>query len=270
MFPRVGVSIEGQGPAAVLLHSSMSSKSQWRKLVLDLRTRYRVIAIDLYGYGGTAWPRFPAEFCLDDEVNLVTSVLDQQLISGEEIHLVGHSYGGAVALHLAERFPEKVRSLSLFEPGSFHLLPPGDPARAELEALRNEVHASLKEGNPHRGAARFINYWSGTSAFGRLPARHQDALARLLPKTLLEFDAIARSPASASYWQMPVPTLLLSGRHSPQAGRNVNSVLADLLPHATSREIAGGHMAPVSHAELVNPHIAAFMRTCDFPQYKAA
>ena len=45
----IGLRVEGCGPPIVLLHSSMSSKSQWRELIESLRDRYRLIAIDLLG-----------------------------------------------------------------------------------------------------------------------------------------------------------------------------------------------------------------------------
>ena len=52
----IGLRVEGCGPPIVLLHSSMSSKSQWRELIDSMRDRYRLIAIDLLGYGESAMP----------------------------------------------------------------------------------------------------------------------------------------------------------------------------------------------------------------------
>ena len=51
-------------------------------------------------------------------------MLARELRPGEKFHLIGHSYGGMVALQLAAQAqPQRVRSLSLFEPIAFHLLP---------------------------------------------------------------------------------------------------------------------------------------------------
>lgn len=268
---RVGVSIDGRGASVVMLHSSMSSKSQWRRLVNTLRGSHRLISIDLYGHGDSEWPHSGATFRLDDEVRLVESVLNREVPAGEQLHLVGHSYGGAVALRLALTNPGRVRSLALFEPGAFHLLPADDPARTELETLRCDVQASLAEHNLNRGAARFIDYWNGPATFDRMPTRRQSCLVRQLPKTALEFQAVARErPCTSAYRRLQMPTCLIAGRHSPQPARSVHAVLGQVLPRAACHEVAAGHMAPVTHPELVNPIIADFVRTFDANLLKAA
>ena len=63
-----------------------------------LAGRFRVIAVDLYGAGKTAaWPQHQP-MLLDDEVALLRSVF---LAAGDRFHLIGHSYGGAIALKAA-------------------------------------------------------------------------------------------------------------------------------------------------------------------------
>src|SRR6185295_16346028 len=125
---RIGVRVEGYGPPVVLLHSSMSSKNQWNELIESLRGSFRLIAIDLMGYGDSAMSPASAGYRLDDEVRLVEGVLSRELRPGEAFHLVGHSYGGVIALQLASQAQaRRVRSLSLFEPIAFHLLPPDAP-----------------------------------------------------------------------------------------------------------------------------------------------
>lgn len=270
MSDRVGVRVDGCGPTVVLLHSSMSSKSQWRKLVESLRDTHRLISIDLYGYGDTGWPCSTRDFGLGDEVELVESVLARHLSDGECFHLVGHSYGGAVALQLALSAADRVRSLSLFEPGAFHLLRTAS-GRAELEALRRDVHTSLAVNDAQRGAARFIDFWNGTGAFAGLSVRRQASLTQLLPKTALDFQAVERErPNVAAYRRLRMPACLIGGRHSPAVARQVLSVLGEMLPRAARHDVAAGHMGPVTHPELVNPVIADFVRAFDSTRSKAA
>ena len=126
-----------------------------------MRDRHRLIAIDLHGYGETSLTQSADCFTLNDEVRLVESVLTSALRTGERFHLVGHSYGGVVALQLAQRQPHRVRSLSLFEPIPFHLLPDRDPGLAELHSVWRQIEASLKSDDACGGAACFIDYWSG-------------------------------------------------------------------------------------------------------------
>src|SRR5262250_2626520 len=100
----------GSGEPVVLLHSSGSSAAQWRGLAERLSGRYRVIAPDLYGYGGTAhWPG-RAPFHLECEAEIVFALLGRVT---ERAHIVGHSYGGAVALHVARLAGDLLRSLTL-------------------------------------------------------------------------------------------------------------------------------------------------------------
>jgi pimeloyl-ACP methyl ester carboxylesterase len=259
---RVGVHIEGHGPAIVLLHSSMSSKHQWSELIERLRGSYRLIAIDLLGYGDSAMSPADAGYSLDDEVRLVEGVLARELLPGERFHLVGHSYGGVIALQLAaHESRRRVRSLSLFEPIAFHLLPAGDPELSLVEQTWHEIETWLKAGDARGGAARFVDYWSGSGAFEQLRAVRQSVLAALVPKVLLEFRAVANQPAGVeAYRRIEAPTLLVVGRWSPEPAQRLTSTLAAILPQATCVEVAAGHMAPITHPELVNPIFERFIR----------
>jgi pimeloyl-ACP methyl ester carboxylesterase len=115
-------------PEPVLaLHSSLSSRSQWRALAAHLGPGYRVVPIDLHGYGANALPANAEAFRLDDEVQLVVARALEALGARTPAHVVGHSYGAAVALTLARTRPEWVRSLALYEPVCFGLLPRDGP-----------------------------------------------------------------------------------------------------------------------------------------------
>jgi len=250
-------------PPIVLLHSSMSSKSQWRELIESLSDRYRPIAIDLLGYGESAMPG--AGYSLDDEVQRVESVLARELKPGEHFHLVGHSYGGVVALQLAAQ-PQLhgLRSLSLFEPIAFHLLPDRDPDLAVVKATCRDIAGKLKSGDAHAAARSFVDYWSGPGAFAQLRESRQDALAALVPKVLLEFDAVADGALNAeAYRRIDVPVCLVAGHWSPEPAQRLTSLIADLLPQANCFEVAAGHMAPITHPELVNPVFERFIRAVD-------
>ncbi|SVD42190.1 uncharacterized protein METZ01_LOCUS395044, partial [marine metagenome] len=106
----------GQGPSVILLPSSASSNRQWRKLVDKLSSQYRMISINLFGYGDTSiWPPDRSQ-TLDDQADLVVSIAE--LFEGK-VSLIGHSFGGSVAMRAALRMGERVECLILIEPNMF-------------------------------------------------------------------------------------------------------------------------------------------------------
>lgn len=257
----IGCRVEGDGPAVVLLHSSMGSKSQWRSLTDCMRGTHRLIAIDLHGYGDSAMPECSAGFSLLDEVRLVQSKLAQLLAPGERFDLVGHSFGGGVALRLAYDDPERVRSLSLCEPTAFHLLDHSDPALQGIRAVAQATHTAIQEGRGPQGTERFIDYWSGTGAYAALAPSRQALLASLLPKVPLDFQALLNDPLRPSdYSRIGVPTCLIAGHHSPDCVHAIIAILAAVLPDQETHRIDAGHMAPLTHPGLVNPLIDGFIR----------
>jgi pimeloyl-ACP methyl ester carboxylesterase len=261
--PKASTLIDGDGPTIVLLHSSLSSKGQWRELIARMRHSHRLIAIDLHGYGDTPMPR-DAVFRISDEVRLVQSVLRAEADEGEPVHLVGHSFGAVVALHFAQQRVRPLRSLCLFEPIAFHLLPRGSAVRAELESLRCDVETSLHTGDLHGAAAAFIDYWQAPGAFASMPLARQLALAHSLDKLILEFKAVSNEALRlGAYGRIDAPTCLIAGLHSPRPARRMVAMLCDVMRRVRRHDVEAGHMAPVTHPWLVNPVIDQFVRHVD-------
>ena len=258
----IGCRVEGHGPAVVLLHSSMGSKSQWRSLVDCMRGTHRLIAIDLHGYGESAMPESSERFSLLDEVRLVQSALAPLLAPGECYDLAGHSYGGGIALRLAYAAPERVRSLSLYEPTAFHLLDHSDPALQGIRTVAQATRSAIQDGHSAQGTERFIDYWSGAGAYAALAPSRQALLASLLPKVPLDFQALLNEPLRPSdYSRIGAPTCLIAGHQSPDCVHAIVAILAAVLPNQETHRISAGHMGPLTHPELVNPLIGGFIRS---------
>ena len=93
------------GPVVMLVHSSVSGARQWRRLMGDLQGQFRVRAVNLFGYGKTAaWPAETIQ-SLDDQARLVEAALPA---NADEVYLVGHSFGGSVAMKAAARLEGRV------------------------------------------------------------------------------------------------------------------------------------------------------------------
>jgi pimeloyl-ACP methyl ester carboxylesterase len=150
----------GTGPPVVLLHSSVSGNRQWRALIGALEDRHRVLAVNLLGYGNTPpWPaRRPQR--LSDQAALVHAALAG---ISEPVALVGHSFGGSVAMRAAVESGDRIRALVLLEPNPFSLLAPAGrhDAFAEICALGDHVHRLGAAGEWSAVAERFADYWLG-------------------------------------------------------------------------------------------------------------
>jgi len=240
----------------VCIHASASNGRQWRALAHRLAGRYRVHTPDLYSSGDSPQWSDGRPLSVADELALLEPVFAQ---GGARFDLVGHSYGGVVALHAALADPDRVRSLVIFEPVLFGLLGPhSDP---EILAVRDETSAAVERGALDVAAQRFLDYWMGPGTWDGLPEARQQSAARAMPGVRSQFGAIFAEPAPpAVYASLTTPTLLLTATGSPAAARGVARHLAVLLPNVKTVELDGvGHMAPVTHPDLVNDAIDAYL-----------
>ena len=166
MFPLdLHVREAGAGPGVVCLHANASSSAQWRPLMNLLAPKFHVFAPDLYDAGkGPHWPS-DRIIGLRDEAELIEPVLAD---AGSPVVLVGHSYGGAIALIAALASPGTLRALVLYEPTLFSLLDAEKPPPNDADGIRAVVAdagAALCAGNRDAAAERFIDYWMGASSW---------------------------------------------------------------------------------------------------------
>ena len=128
----------GRGNLVILIHSSGSGYQQWRSLTEALKDRYQVLAFNLFGYGDTTpWPENTVQ-TFADHADLVLALCSN---SKGPVFIVGHSFGGSVALKAALRLGHKVAGLVLLEPNPFYLLSQHkrQAAYEEIKALRDHV-----------------------------------------------------------------------------------------------------------------------------------
>lgn len=251
-----------EGDNIICLHSSMSSARQWDGLTQRLQYAYRVTALDLHGYGkGPQWGT-GAVFSLDREVELMANLVSE--LDGP-IHLVGHSYGGAVAIKAAQTYGKRISSLTLYEPVIFAALFSADSDQAasdEITRLIEDLQDSYRCGDLFQAAQRFIDYWSGAGTWAAIPFDAKSGLSKKIPTVLGNFEAVLSEPnALAKLASIEVPTLTLSGRESPTSVNAITDLLQRQLPQVTAHRFAGmGHMGPITHSEIVNGHIEEFIQ----------
>ncbi|MBZ0115406.1 MAG: alpha/beta hydrolase [Sandaracinaceae bacterium] len=250
-----------RGAPIVMVHSGGLSSRQWSRLIPRLPATHRVLAPDLLGAGASDPVDHHHNFHFHEDVDVVDALL---ATLDEPAHLVGHSYGGLVAMSAARRHPERVRSMSLFEPVAFGVLySRGDePAIRDLEDYDHDgSFLDDRAGGSEPWMERFIDWWQGQGAWRRLPDPSRAAFLAVGRKVFQEVRSLIadRTPHEV-YRALEIPSLLMRGERSPLAARSVCAILAESLPRARLVTVEGaGHMAPLTHGQEVGAHIAAHL-----------
>lgn len=244
----------------VLLHSSAASARQWDALAQTLAAHFEVHASELHGHGARAPWSGAAPLTLADEAAAIDALIERR----GAVHLVGHSYGGAVALDAARRQPQAVRSVAVFEPVLFGCLLGDRASRAEAESVRwlaAAIHDHVGHGRDEAAAEQFISFWSGAQSWARLPAPRRAAVAARMRSVALHFDAAFAAPDPRPVLaRHAVPRLVLTGAATVPATARIGQVLRDAWPDAEHATLAGlGHMGPLTDAAAVNARITEFL-----------
>lgn len=263
MSRRIHVESRGEGEPVVLLHSGGMSSRQWKRLADILATTHRVVAPDFLGSGESPpWhDADPFEPAMDVEaIAEVVGELDAPF------HLVGHSYGGFVALMLARRSPGRIRSLALYDPVAFGVLHGADDAEGLDDLARakeSPIWSDRAQGGGEAWFEGFVDYWNGPGSWRALPAATRASFLRVGRKVFYEVEGIMSDRTSATaYAAIDAPALVMTGEKSPPAARRVVALLAAALPRGRQVRVEGaGHMGPLSHGAVVNETIARHIAT---------
>lgn len=251
----------GTGSPVILVHSSMAGAHQWSALMRELEGSFLVRAVNLFGYGGTpAWSR-PEPPSLDDYAELVVRAVPR---TARGVRLVGHSFGGAVAMRAAERLGARAESLVLVEPSLFYLsnTEGRDEAFGEIRALAERMKELAASGATERAAHHFIDYWAGQGAWTASSPQRRSIYTEFVRVVLHEWGAILVGETTPEQWRerLPSRTVIISSPKPMDPSRAVMQVLADACSDWGYEHLSeGGHLAPITHPHVVNPVIARFL-----------
>ncbi len=246
---RVHAQIRGEGEPLLMYSPIWSEAAVWDPL-LPYLTGFRTIAFDPPGNGRSPMPAQPIS--MSALASLGAALLDEFGI--ESAHVLGASFGGAVAQHMAICHPGRVRRLVLASTSYGAFAVPGHPA-----ALWRLIHP----GN-HRGRMEDI---AADTFGGRL--RTEPQLMRAMPicsppdipTALHNMAALIGWTSLPWLWAIRQPTLVICGDDDPITPQVNHRIMAALIPRAQLHTIkGGGHLMLMDSPERVAPIITRFLR----------
>lgn len=254
---------EGEGPPVLLAHCSSGNHRMWSALIRTLSAGNRVLAPDLFGYGRSApWPA-GRPFEPDADARLIAAVAER---AGGPVHLVGHSYGGAMAVEAARMLgPGAVSGVTLIEPVMFHLLRAGgrEAERAEVTQVADATIAAVARGDLKAASAIYMGFWMGRLRWWMAPRKIKASVRETVEKVAMEFAGLQSQEVDdlAAYRALAMPALLIHGARTRQPAKAAVAVLAGAMPNARVSVIPrAGHMSPFTHRDTVNAAIAEHIR----------
>lgn len=246
---------EGNGPALVLVHGSPADGRAWGRVAPFLRARFRLLIVDLPGYGASD----PVPDAPHGRAALMGKAVARLAESHGPAIVAGHSYGGLVALQAAlQARAGAVSRLVVLEPmfmRGLQLL--ADPAVVPATAYFQDYVGRVEAGEP--GAVRhMIDFWFGPGAYTRLPEQARSYLDANAPRNILDvrssFDDTATAEQLAA---LALPVLMVWGDRSPDLVPAMGRALQKLVPGTRLEAIAGANHAMLdSHPEAVARPIA--------------
>jgi pimeloyl-ACP methyl ester carboxylesterase len=254
MAPQVDFIKKGTGPKVVLIHSSVAGAGQWRRLMDELSDGFHLLAVNLYGYGGTEPWSDTQEQALLDQANLLSAVLPD---TTSRFSIVGHSFGGSVAMKAAEVFQGRVERLVLIEPNPFYLLSQEGRNEAFSDALRlrNCIKENGGVGDWEAAAAVFSDYWTGDGSWDAMPEDRRSKFAKALQPNYHEWDAVINETTPIARWRemLPSSTTVISAEDTVRSIREIVDLFQEECPDWNFEKIGqGGHMAASTQPEIMN------------------
>lgn len=245
---------------ALFLHCTLAHSGAWTRVQAELLDRLDMTAFDRPNHGRSgAWTGEGGPVGLLDLTARIAAEL-----AGKPTDIVAHSYGALVALRLAMKRPDRVRTLTLIEPPLFAAIR-GTPAYDAHAAEMARFFEALEAGDRMAAAGIFNDEMSPEAPWAGLPEAARLGLARRI-HTIADEEPVTMEDAAGllapgALEAIDVPILLMQGTASPKLIAETMEALAARLPGARRvLAIGAGHMVPVTHPVNVAGEIASLLK----------
>ena len=159
--------VSGSGPTLVLVPGSCSTGAAWRSVIASWNGLFRCVTTSLLGYGGTAERRKPDDPAMAYEAAVVESVVRK---AGGSVHLVGHSFGGLVAMAVALREASPAREPHDLEAPAAEMLRDAEKTicTMRLPQMTDAYFADFRGGDMNP-IETMIDFYGGLGTFASWP-----------------------------------------------------------------------------------------------------
>jgi pimeloyl-ACP methyl ester carboxylesterase len=249
----------GKGPTVVLVPGSCSTGAAWRPVMGHLQGQFRCVTTSLLGYGGTAERRTPDDTDIAYEREILETVIRR---TGDPVHLVGHSFGGLIALAVALRGRVPLLSLTIAEAPAVHILKEtGEQQHYDTFRNMSRAYSDAFRRGETDAIARMIDFYGGAGTFAAWPQRARDYAIETTSANLLDWESaygLRLTPTSLA--TVKIPTLVVCGESTHPAVRRANGLLSRYIRRADCATIAGAsHFMIATHpkqfADLIVRHV---------------
>lgn len=246
---------QGSGSPIVFIHGSYATSSTWKKMINQLSEHHRCISIKLPGHGGAPEANDFDAPTVETELDILRQVVESltdKLIHDEPIHIVGHSFGGVVALAQALKGNLNLSQVTLFEPVSTWVLDRvGDQEMSDRVQLFLDKYTQDIANKKQYAYGQVIDFWGEEGAFDSLPDFIKDGMEPLLKNNIRHWDLCTSIDSDLNDLKnCTVPTRLVFGDKSNPVARAICEHLKAHIPNSKTYKIEGAsHFLVTSHAE---------------------
>jgi 3-oxoadipate enol-lactonase len=248
----VNAAQSGDGPPLVLLHSLLSDRASFDRIVPELGKRFRVVVPELPGFGQSEAVSGGLAAVADRMAAAVEEIAD-----GEDVTVLGNGYGGFVALQMAIRHPDLAARLILADCGAAF-------SQAGREAFRNMAAVASTKGLSAitEVAMRRLFAPEFQQANPDLMRDRREAFLKTDPAVFrAACEALAELDLQPQLGQVTIPVLVVVGEHDEATPPPMSHELAAALPQARLKVIAGcAHVPQLQAPRAFLEAIGDFLR----------
>lgn len=266
--PKLAYIDQGKGEVVLLIHGLASNAGFWRYNIPELSKNFRVIAVDLPGYGKSDKGNY--SYKMTFFVQAIKNLIDELGI--EQVNLIGHSMGGQIGIWFSILYPERINKLVLAAPAGIEKFNRGEGEWLKSVVTIRSVKGTNEEGVRRNLSNNFYNWrseleWMVEERVRMAKAKDFDLFARAVTRSVA---GMIDEPTSDKLSLVKSKTLIIYGEKDglipnpylhPGFPKDVFKIGKEKIPNSELYEIKNcGHILMIEKPEEFNKTIINFLK----------